>query len=159
MKMGNAWADFLHNNILIAAITSNFVAQLLKVFTEYTRTHRINWKLAVSTGGNPSSHTSTVTTLMILFGYKYGLNSPFFTISFILAAIVVIDALSVRREVGEHSKTMNEIFLETPWGRKIAEVIDVKKFRELIGHSGLEVFMGFLLGIGVALIDIWITGK
>ncbi len=157
--MGKAWNEFIHNDILIAAIISNFAAQFLKVLTEYTRTHRINWKIAVSTGGNPSSHTSTVTTLMILLGYRYGLNSPLFTIAFILAAIVVIDALSVRREVGEHSKTMNEIFLETPWGRKIAEMIDVKKFRELIGHSGLEVFMGFLLGIVVAVLDIWITGK
>ncbi len=157
--MGNAWTEFIHNDILIATIASNFLAQFLKVLTNYIRTHRINWKIAVSTGGNPSSHTSTVTTLTILLGERYGLGSPFFTISFILAAIVVIDALSVRREVGEHSKTMNEIFLETPWGRKIAEMIDVKKFKELIGHSGLEVFMGFLLGILVAIIDIWITGK
>ncbi len=157
--MENAVRAFLHNDILIATIVSNFLAQFLKVFTDYLRTHRINWKLAISTGGNPSSHTATVTTLMILLGDRYGLDSPFFTISFILAAIVVIDALSVRREVGEHSKTMNEIFLETPWGKKIAEVIDVKKFRELIGHTGLEVFMGFLLGIVIAVIDIWIVKR
>lgn len=126
------------------------------LWVNYIHNKRFDFHLAFSTGGNPSSHTATVTTLTILLGAWYGFNSPYFTILFIMAGIVVIDALNVRREVGERSKTMNEIFLETSWGKKIAELIDVKTFRELIGHTGSEVFAGFILGILVAIIDLLI---
>ncbi len=146
--------ELFTNDILIFSILSNITAQALKVLLDYQHTKRINWKLAVSAGGNPSSHTATVTTLTVILGVRYGLNSPYFTIAFIMGTIVVIDALSVRREVGEHSKTMNELLWDTAWGEKLREIIDVKKFRELMGHTGLEVTAGFIWGVLIALIDI-----
>jgi acid phosphatase family membrane protein YuiD len=148
--------QFFTNDILWFSMLSNILAQFIKVLVNYIHTKRFDFRLAFSTGGNPSSHTATVTTLTIILGARYGFNSPYFTISFIMAGIVVIDALNVRREVGEHSKTMNEIFLETSWGKKIAELIDVKTFKELVGHTGSEVFAGFVLGILVAIIDLLI---
>ncbi len=151
--------ELLKNDILIFTIISNIVAQSIKVFLGYMRTKRFDWRLAISTGGNPSSHTSSVTTLTVLLGAKYGLNSPYFTISFIFGSIVIIDALGVRREVGEHSKTMNEIFFETALGKRIGEIVDIKKFKELVGHTGSEVFAGFILGILIAIIDILLFPK
>jgi len=146
--------DILNNNILIASIISNIVAQFLKVIIFYLIEKEWDWSLLVSTGGKPSSHTSTVTTLTILLGAKYGFNSPYFTIAFILSSIVIVDALSVRREVGKHAKTMNEIFFETQLGKRLRETLDIEMFKELIGHSGIEVFMGFLVGLLIAVIDI-----
>ncbi|NIA12109.1 MAG: divergent PAP2 family protein [Nitrospiraceae bacterium] len=157
--MGEWIKQLLNNNILIFTIISNIIAQSMKVILGYTRTGKFDWKLGISNGGNPSSHTSTVTTLTILLGARYGLNSQYFTISFILAFIVIIDALGVRREVGEHSKTMNEIFFETALGKRIGELVDIKKFKELIGHTGLEVSTGLLLGTIIAIIDILMFPK
>ncbi len=148
--------EFFSNDILIFSFISNISAQALKVIFDFAQKKKINWHLAISTGGNPSSHTATVTTLTILLGIRYGPNSPYFTISFVVASIIVIDALSLRREVGEHSKTMNEIFWETPWGKKLREVIDIKIFKELIGHTGLEVAAGFIWGLIIAAINIMI---
>ncbi len=151
--------QFFTNDILWFSMLSNILAQFIKVLVNYIHTKKLDLKLAFSTGGNPSSHTATVTTLTIILGTRYGFNSPYFTIAFITAGIVIIDALNVRREVGEHSKTMNEIFLETSWGKKIAELIDVKTFKELVGHTGSEVVAGFILGVIVAIIDILIFNK
>ncbi len=149
----------LRNHILIAAVISHVLAQLLKVLTFYLIEKRLDWRLLWSTGGNPSSHTSTVATLTILLGYYYGFDSPYFSISFIISSIVIVDALSVRREVGKHAKTMNEIFHETILGKRLKEIIDVQTFKELVGHSGPEVFMGFLLGLFIAVLDIIIFAK
>ncbi|MCI4463664.1 MAG: divergent PAP2 family protein [Caldisericum sp.] len=146
--------QLLSNNILIASIISNLVAQGLKVIIYYLIEKEWNWRMFTSTGGNPSSHTATVTTLTILLGAKYGFDSPYFTIAFIFSSVVVVDAISVRREVGKHAKTMNDIFFETPLGKRLQETVDIEVFKELVGHSGPEVFIGFLLGLLIAVIDI-----
>ena len=157
--MGEWIKQFLSNDILIFTAISNIVAQSLKVLLEYMRTGKFDWRLVTSMGGNPSSHTATVTTLTVLLGARYGLNSPYFTISSIFSFVVIIDALGVRREVGEHSKTMNEIFFETQLGKRIGELVDIKKFKELVGHTGSEVFAGLLLGTIVAIIDLLLFPK
>jgi len=148
------FVQLFSNNILIAAVISNIVAQLLKVGIYYLSERKWDWSLFVSSGGNPSSHTSTVTTLTILLGAKYGFDSPLFAIAFVFSAVVIVDALSVRQEVGKHSKAMNEIFFDTFLGKRLRESIDIETFKELIGHSGPEVFLGFLVGLGIAILDI-----
>lgn len=144
----------LRNNILIASIISNIVAQALKVLFTYLVEKEWDFRMFISTGGNPSSHTATVTTLTILLGAKYGFDSPYFAIAFIFSSVVIVDAISVRREVGKHAKTMNDIFFETPLGKRLRETVDVEVFKELVGHSGIEVFIGFLVGLLVAIVDI-----
>ncbi|MGB9794005.1 MULTISPECIES: divergent PAP2 family protein [Caldisericum] len=150
----NILTQLFSNNILIASIFSNIIAQVLKVIFTYLVEKEWDWEMLTSTGGNPSSHTATVTTLTILLGAKFGFDSPYFSIAFVFSAIVVVDAISVRREVGKHAKTMNEIFFETPLGKRLRESIDIETFKELVGHSGIEVFIGFLLGLLIAIIDI-----
>ncbi len=155
--MKDLFLQLLRNDILIASVVSNTLAQLLKLILSYAAEKKIDWKILWSTGGNPSSHTSTVTTLTILLGARFGFDSPYFAISFVISSIVIIDALSVRREVGKHAKTMNEIFRETLLGKRLKEIIDIETFKELIGHTGSEVFMGFLVGTLIAALDLIIV--
>ncbi len=147
------------NDVLIASLISSFLAQLLKVVITQPKDKKFQWNLFFSSGGNPSSHTSSMATLTILLGARYGFNSPYFTITFIISAIVIVDALSVRREVGEHAKTLNEIFADKILGKRLKEIVDAKVFKELIGHTVFEVFTGFLLGILVAALDLIIIKK
>ncbi|MGB9694786.1 MAG: divergent PAP2 family protein [Caldisericaceae bacterium] len=154
--MKNILIQLISNDIFIASAISSFVAQLLKVFV-MKKGEPLDWSFLFSSGGNPSSHTSAVTTLSLLLGVRYGFDSPYFTISMVFGAIVVVDALSVRREVGKHSKTLNEIFTETALGKRLQEMMEIKLFKELIGHTGIEVFFGFLVGIAVAAVDILIV--
>ncbi|OIP13478.1 MAG: hypothetical protein AUJ99_01975 [Caldisericum sp. CG2_30_36_11] len=147
------------NDILIAAVISSFLAQFMKIIVTHSEGKNFQWNLFFSSGGNPSSHTSAMTTLTLLLGARYGFNSPYFSITFVLSGIIIVDALSVRREVGEHSKTLNEIFADKILGKRLHEIVDVKIFRELIGHTVFEVFTGFLLGILVAVLDLVIIRK
>lgn len=146
--------EILANNILIASIISNIFAQFLKVVFTYIIEKRWDWQLLISTGGKPSSHTATVTTLTVLLGAKYGFNSPYFAIAFIFSSIVIVDAVSVRKEVGKHAEVLNEIFFETSIGKRLRDLLEIEVFKELIGHSFIEVLMGFLFGLLVSIVDI-----
>jgi len=79
------------NDILIFSVISSITAQMLKVIFNFAQKKKINWRLAISPGGSPSSHTAAMTTLTLLLGARYGLNSPYFTISFVVASIIVVD--------------------------------------------------------------------
>jgi len=88
--------------------------------------------------------------LLTACGIKYGLGSGYFAISFILAMIVLRDAMGMRRQVGEHAKALNLIFKELVEA-KDPEVTQ-KAFSELAGHTPFQVFVGAIVGIAVALL-------
>ena len=60
-------------------------------------------------GGMPSGHSATVTSLMIMVGYTSGFGSPLFALSAIFAAVVMHDAMGVRRETGKHAVSIKEL--------------------------------------------------
>ncbi len=65
-----------------------------------------------------------------------------------LAAIVMYDAAGVRRAVSIQARIINQMIEEAFQGKPFAE----KRLRELIGHTPIQVIVGGLLGVGVALI-------
>ena len=69
----NFFSQILHNQILLTAIVSWALAQLIKIGIELIRTHRINWQLVFATGGMPSSHSS----LVVAFGNRNGIKTRF----------------------------------------------------------------------------------
>jgi len=97
-----------------------------------------------SSGGMPSSHSSTVTALALAVGIKDGMNSTPFAIALIFAVIIMYDASGVRLAVSKHAKFLNDFFH--------GKVKDYKQFNELVGHTSLEVVMGALVGIITALL-------
>ena len=56
------------------------------------------------------------------------------------------DAAGVRRAAGKQAKFLNELIHEFMAGHPFNDV----KFKELLGHTPLEVFAGALLGVAVA---------
>ena len=71
------------------------------------------------------------------------------------ASIVMYDAAGVRRSVSKQSVILNRILQELRERRPKDVEHDV---RELIGHTPFQVFSGGLLGIGTAVIWLWISG-
>ena len=67
---------------------------------------------------------------------------------FVLSAIVMYDAANVRLEAGKHAQQLNRIMT-----RLLDMNIDLdskeKEFKELLGHTPLQVFCGALLGLGI----------
>lgn len=137
---------FFGNYMLMSAVVAWLVAQIIKIFTGVYRDRHVNiFVLLFSTGGMPSSHSASVLGLTTAAAMKYGVGSAVFAICAILSIIVIIDAMGVRYETGKQSKMLNKIVKEMFTDSENAEV----HFKEFIGHTPLQVFMGVLLGIAV----------
>lgn len=138
------------NYWLMSTVFGWLVAQILKVFTGVFRDRDFSVRaLVFGTGGMPSSHTASVTALCTAIVVTHGFASPLFAMSALLCIIVMNDATGVRRETGEQSKALNiileKLFTDPPENLN-------ENYRELIGHTPLQVFFGALTGILVALL-------
>lgn len=138
------------NYCLMSAVLGWLIAQILKVFTGVFRVREFSFRaMMFGTGGMPSSHSASVTALCTSVAIKQGFASPLFAVSALLCIIVMNDATGVRRETGRQSKALNlilkDMFTDSP------EKLD-ENFRELIGHTPLQVVCGAITGFAVAMI-------
>ena len=139
------------NRVLLSAATGWAAAQVIK-----TIIHGLlegEWKLErlVGSGGMPSSHAATVCALVTAVAYNYGPNSFQFTISFLLAIIVLHDARGVRLETGKQAEILNEIvkYLRMEEGHT---TLPEKELKELVGHTPIQVGAGMIIGVIVGIV-------
>jgi len=141
--------DLITNYYLISAMTAWLLAQFLKIFTGFFKEQKFSVKtMLFGTGGMPSSHTATVAALCTACAIGEGFDSAIFAISVVLAIIVMIDATGVRRETGKQSRALNIIIEE--FFKSKDKAFDTH-FKELIGHTPLQVICGFITGTVAAL--------
>jgi acid phosphatase family membrane protein YuiD len=141
-------SDLLSNQILVIAVCTWGVTQILKVIVILIQEKRLAWSYFVTSGGMPSSHTATVCALATSIAMTVGVSSIYFSIAVVLAVIVMYDAAGVRQSVGQHSVVLNRIIKEFSF--KVPKPEREKDFREFIGHTPFQVFVGAMLGIGIA---------
>ncbi len=147
----NVLIEAATNYPLVSAGCCWVVAQILKSITGVFKVKKFTLtEFFFGTGGMPSSHSAAVTGLLTSCGIKFGLGSGEFAISFILAMIVIRDAMGMRRQVGEHSKALNLIFKELVESKDVEHT--QKAFNELAGHTPLQVFAGAAVGLSVSLL-------
>ena len=146
----NVWNDLLGNQLLISAVVGWVVAQFLKTLIDFALNKSFNKERLVGSGGMPSSHSATVCGLTTAAVIKYGVGSFEFAISFVLAMIVMYDAMGVRRETGKQARLLNTVFFENILN--IDGVLLQEKLKEYVGHTPLQVVAGAILGIGLALV-------
>jgi len=132
----------------MTSILAWLVAQVSKTIYELIRQRELRLSRLVSSGGMPSSHSALVTGLATATGRVMGVSSGEFAITVVLASIVMYDAAGVRRAVSIQARILNQMIDEAFQGHPFAE----KRLRELIGHTPIQVFVGGLLGIGIALL-------
>ncbi|MFC1872873.1 divergent PAP2 family protein [Chloroflexota bacterium] len=136
------------NNILLPALCSWAIAQIAKVIVVLLRDKRLDLRYLFISGGMPSSHAALVTALAASIAITEGFGSVAFSIATVFALIVLYDAAGVRQSVGEQSIALNRILQELREQRPLAEV--GRDIREFLGHTEFQVFMGTIIGIGVA---------
>ena len=141
--------DLTHNIIFMSAITGWFVAQVLKTIIHIIVNKQFVAERLVGGGGMPSSHSATVCALATATGIRYGGGSFEFALAAVFAIVVMYDAMGVRQETGKQGKVLNEMMeIFTQMGKNIdAE----KALKELVGHTPLQVLMGAILGIIIAI--------
>lgn len=94
-------------------------------------------------GGLPSNHSAIVSSMATLIALKEGLNHPAFGVALTLAFIVILDAASLRKQIGKQAAALN----------LLAKTANFKsELRERVGHSLIEIIAGIAVGIVVATI-------
>lgn len=142
--------ELLHNTVFISAVLGWLVAQVIKTIIHLIITKQFVAERMVGGGGMPSSHSATVCALATATGIRYGGGSFEFAIAIMFAIIVMYDAMGVRRETGIQAKVINEMMeMLTNMGSKMS-VED--KLKEFVGHTPLQVLIGAILGIIIAVI-------
>ena len=144
------WQEMLNNQLLICSATGWVVALLLKTIIDCTLNHGFSPERLVGSGGMPSSHSATVCALVVSSGICCGVSSSEFAVSFVLAAVVMYDAIGVRQETGKQAKLLNLILQQDLFKLKDQEFEE--KLKEFVGHTPLQVFAGAILGIVIALL-------
>ena len=149
----NAVSFFTGNLILNLSVFAWAAAQVLKLIVVLITERRWDWKHILSSGGMPSSHSSTVCACAASVAYLYGFQSPLFAIAALLAIVVMYDAFNVRRETGKQARILN--YMMEHWAQMKPEELFDRALKELVGHTPLQVFMGALLGIGIGWGGAW----
>lgn len=146
-----SFSSLISNYCLICVGIAWILAQIIKIFTGYfagDEKFSIT-KFFCGTGGMPSSHSATVMALLVSAAIQYGFAHFNVAVSFLLAIIVMNDAMGVRYETGKQAKVINELVKEIFSGRSP----DVNKnLKELVGHTPIQVFVGAFLGAAVPFI-------
>jgi acid phosphatase family membrane protein YuiD len=167
------WQTITGNYVLNVTVVAWISAQVLKTIFNFFATGKLDLERMVGAGGMPSAHSAGTISLAIAVARKMGFASPEFGIAFALAAIVMYDAMGVRRAAGEQAKVLNKMIFDVPnlWffekpkdkteetpeaGENPSEDAPVehlieKELKEYLGHTPLEVLGGCLLGILVSL--------
>lgn len=165
----NFLREITSNYILNCAFIAWLSAQIIKTLLYVIVTKKFDAERLVGAGGMPSSHSALVTALSLSVARQEGISSPLFAIAFIVTAIVIYDAMGVRREAGEHAKVLNmllEAWDNSAFLKKIEDFSDKivykkdsskkeknkNELKEFIGHTPLEVVGGVILGIIVTLL-------
>lgn len=143
--------QIITNPVLQAAVLAWFLAQLIKLVIEIIRKRQVDWRILMSAGGMPSSHASSITSAMLGVGLFDGFDTPLFGLAFVISMIVLYDAAGVRRQAGKQAEKINKMINELLKGHPLSQ----EQLQEVLGHTPFQVFMGFLLGIGVTLV-IWL---
>lgn len=144
--------QLLANKIIIVAASSWLIAQVLKTLTHAYVYKKIDFKRLLGDGGMPSCHSAVVSSCACAIGFYEGFDSSLFALAFIVAIIVMHDASGVRYETGKQSKVIKDMsqFIESLNNIKF----DDESLKEFVGHTRLQVVLGALLGIVVAIIMI-----
>lgn len=104
----------------------------------------VDFHLLYTSGNMPSGHSATVVALLTVVGFKDGVDNALFAIATLLTAIVMYDAVMVRRSAGEQGTAIQALIKE------LKSVVRIP--RSAKGHEPQEVAVGAFIGLIVGLI-------
>lgn len=136
---------------IIAVVIAWVAAQGSKYLVYAYKTRSLSsFKQLYLSGNMPSSHSATTVALASVVGLTDGVGSAIFAVAALFAAIVMYDAVMVRRSSGEQGLAIRAIIKEQ--GSR------VQMPRAAKGHEPLEVAVGALLGLTIGLLVFSLIG-
>ncbi len=139
--------------IIICCLIAMFAAQLMKVVIYSIKNKKFEYKMFFTTGGLPSSHSSLCVCLCVVLGMlQYHDESQLtwaFAVAVVVSMVVMYDAMGVRLEASKHAKILNKLADELPDDEKRSLYGKKGKLKEMLGHRGIEVLAGAVLGVAI----------
>lgn len=136
---------------ILAAVISWIVAQGLKYVVASVKGRKLHsLRQLYLSGSMPSAHSASVIALLVVVGFKDGINSAIFGLALLFAAVVMYDAIMVRRSSGEQGTALVELIRELK--RPAAIPIHVAK-----GHTPAEIVGGVVVGLVIGLVVYFAT--
>lgn len=141
-------SDLIRNPLFLSAAAGWFSAQFIKTIIYIIIHKEFNPERLMGAGGMPSSHSATVCALVTATAIVYGPGGFELPMAVFFAFIVMYDAMGVRRETGEQAKVLNEMLTAfRDMGKTLQTRDPMDQFKELVGHTPLQVLIGAVLGI------------
>lgn len=135
---------------LIAIIAAWLIAQGAKYLIVAVKNRSFDHIRQLYLSGNmPSAHSATVMALTTVIAFHEGIGSALFALAALFAAIVMYDAMMVRRSTGEQGVAIQALIRE--------QKSKVPFPRAARGHTPLEVLVGCLLGALIGCIVFFAT--
>ncbi len=135
--------------ILIISLISGLFAQLLKIVIKSIKARKFKASTFDDYGGMPSAHTAFLSSLLTSIGFYEGIYSTLFAVCFIIAAILVRDAVGIRMELEKQGRIIKKLVGVNNFEKKL-NVED--ELADRMGHTYPEVVVGGLIGILLAAI-------
>ena len=126
---------------LLTPFIAWLTAGCLKFLINSIRAKKLAFGL-IGYGGLPSNHSAIVSSMATLIALKEGIHHPAFGVAITLSFIVILDASSLRRQVGKHATVINKLATNISSGHSY--------LRERMGHTPIEILAGVLTGVLVA---------
>lgn len=122
---------------LITPVCAWFIAGISKFCINCIVNKRLAFDL-IGYGGMPSNHSAIVSSTLFLIFFKEGLDHPSFGVALTLTFIVLLDANSLRNQIGKHAIALNSL--------------NKFKLRERVGHTKIQILAGCIVGFITAFI-------
>lgn len=137
--------DLITNPIFDAPACAWLLSQVVKIVYTCARDRVVDLEHLTASGGMPSSHTATVTGLLVSTLLRCGTGGFEFPMALFFSIIVIYDALGVRYETGEQGKVLNHLIPRL--AEKDGFFAGYRRFKEKVGHTLPEVLVGAVIGI------------
>jgi acid phosphatase family membrane protein YuiD len=147
-EMKEIFQQLKHNHVLWTTLIAWVVTQSIKVVIGIIRHRKFDFRWFVGPGGIPSSHAAGASALATSIGLRHGFDTVSFALAVAFAIVVMFDAQNVRRAAGKQARILNKMLDDIYWQGRIKET----QLRELLGHTPVEVFLGMILGILIAVL-------
>ncbi|MBQ1899873.1 MAG: divergent PAP2 family protein [Erysipelotrichaceae bacterium] len=137
---------------LVSFLIAVCIAQGVKPFIMLIKTGDFRLQYLIASGGYPSSHSAGLVALCLSIGLKDGFDSSYFAIAFAIMVVVLFDAVNVRYYSGRNISLTKQLVEDLQYIIEMKDPIYDEKFKEVLGHTKLELVAGVFLGILVSIV-------
>jgi acid phosphatase family membrane protein YuiD len=130
---------------LIAGASGWVIAQGIKYIIATMKGRKLNnLRQLYLSGSMPSAHTATVIAVLVVIGFKDGVDSGLFGLATLFASVVMYDAIMVRRSSGEQGASLTELI------KLLKSKVNVPRVAK--GHTPSEVVGGVIVGLVIGVV-------